>query len=144
MFGFRRGIVPPPLMMEANMSSVATLVDRYIAMWNETDATRRKALIAEIWTETASYRDPKLEADGPDGINAMVERVQAAYPGHRFKLTSTVDVHHDRLRFTWELAPEGGPPLASGIDFGVVTGERLQAMTGFFDQINVPQQAAAA
>ena len=129
---------------ENTMSNVNHLVDRYIAMWNETDLSRRRAIIAEIWTETASYRDPKLEAEGRDGIEAMVQKVQAAYPGHRFKLVSDVDVHHDRLRFTWEVGVEGGPMLARGTDFAVVTGEQLQSMTGFFDVLNVPAQAVAA
>jgi hypothetical protein len=120
------------------MSNVASLIDRYIAMWNETDAKRRRALIADIWTETASYRDPKLEADGPEGINAVVEKVQATYPALRFKLTSEVEAHHDQIRFTWEFGPEGGPAFVEGTDFAVVEGERLQAMTGFFDKINQP------
>ena len=123
------------------MSNLTSLVDRYIAMWNETDARRRRTLIAEIWSETASYRDPKLEADGPEGIDAMVERVQATYPGLRFKLTSEIEAHHDALRFRWELAPEGGPAFVKGTDFAVVAGERLQAMTGFFDAVNQPGQA---
>jgi hypothetical protein len=120
------------------MSNPTELIDHYIAMWNETDPARRRKLIAETWTEGASYRDPKLEGDGRDGIDAMVAAVQAAYPGYRFRRTSEVDVHHDRVRFTWELAPEGGPLFVGGTDFGVIAGERLQAMTGFFDVVNQP------
>jgi hypothetical protein len=121
------------------MSNPTELIDRYIAMWNETDPGRRRRLIAETWTEGASYLDPKLEGAGREGIDAMVASVQAAYPGYRFKRTSEVDVHHDRVRFTWELAPDGGPLFVGGTDFGVAAGERLQAMTGFFDVVNQPK-----
>ena len=31
--------------------NLTELVDRYIAMWNETDGGRRRALIARVWTE---------------------------------------------------------------------------------------------
>jgi hypothetical protein len=31
---------------------VVELVDRYIAMWNETDAGRRRGLIAKVWAES--------------------------------------------------------------------------------------------
>ncbi len=120
------------------MSNLTSLVDRYIAMWNETDAPRRRALIAETWTETARYRDPKLEGDGRAGIDAMVAKVHGAYPGYRFRRTSEVEAHHDQIRFTWELAPEGGPVFVSGTDFGVVAGERLQMVSGLFDRVNVP------
>jgi len=123
------------------MSAVTELVDQYFAMWNEPDDKRRRDLIANIWTETATYVDPMLQADGHAGIDAMVNGVHERFPGHRFRRTGEVDMHHDRVRFTWELAPEGGAPVVKGIDFGVVSdGKRLQSVTGFFDQ--VPAQAA--
>lgn len=117
------------------MSNLTDLIDRYIAMWNETDGERRRALIARTWTEGASYVDPAMQGDGHAGIDAMVRAVQERFPGHRFRRTSDVDAHHDRVRFSWELAPEGGPPFVSGTDFGIVAGDaRLHAITGFFDQ----------
>ena len=120
------------------MSDRTDLVDRYIAMWNETDAKRRRELIARTWTEGAVYIDPLVKSEGRDGIAAMVEAVQARYPGHRFTRTGPVDSHNDRVRFGWELAPAGGPVLAKGVDFAVVAAdreERLAAVTGFFDHV---------
>jgi hypothetical protein len=116
------------------MSNLTDLIDRYIAMWNETDARRRRDLIARIWSENASYLDPLMQGEGHSGIDAMVNGVQQRFPGHRFRRTSDVDAHHDRVRFGWELAPEKGPALVSGIDFGVVADDRLQTITGFLDQ----------
>jgi hypothetical protein len=123
------------------MSKLTDLIDRYIAMWNETDGARRRALIAQTWTETASYVDPVMTGDGRNGIDAMVQGVQERFPGHRFRRTSEVEAHHDRVRFTWDLAPESGPPVVTGTDFGIVgPDERLQTITGFFD--NVAAQTA--
>lgn len=116
------------------MSTLTDLIDRYIAMWNETDDGRRRALIARTWTEGASYLDPVMQGEGPSGIDAMVRGVQERFPGHRFRRTSEVDAHHDRVRFCWELGPEAGPALVKGTDVGVVAAGRLQAITGFFDQ----------
>jgi hypothetical protein len=115
------------------MTEPTDLIDRYIAMWNETDAARRRELIARTWTEDANYLDPVLQGDGRAGIDAMVEAVHARFPGHRFRRTSEVDCHHDRVRFSWELAPESGPAVVSGIDFGVIADSRLRAVTGFFN-----------
>jgi hypothetical protein len=112
------------------------LADRYIAVWNETDPGRRRALIARTWAEGARYRDPLLSSDGADGIDAMVAAVHDKYPGHAFRRTSDVDAHNGALRFRWELAPEGGPVLASGIDFATVAEDgRLATVTGFFDYV---------
>jgi len=121
------------------MSNFTDLIDRYIAIWNETDARRRRDLIARTWTEDSTYVDPLMRGEGRDGIDAMIQGVQAQFPGLLFRRTSDVDAHNDRVRFAWELGPEGAPALAGGVDFGVIAGGRLQAITGFIDF--TPKQA---
>jgi hypothetical protein len=116
------------------MGNVTELIDHYIAMWNETDAERRRDIIAKTWTKAASYVDPVMQGEGPAGIDAMVRGVQERFPGHKFRRTSKVECHHDRVRFAWELAADGGPAVVSGTDFGILADGRLQAITGFFDQ----------
>jgi hypothetical protein len=118
------------------MSEHTDLIDRYVATWNERDDQRRRDLIAETWTLTASYVDPLLKGDGRDGIDAAIQVAQAKFPGHRLRRTGPVDIHHDRARFTWELAPEGGDAVVSGIDFAVISSDRrLHSVTGFFDPV---------
>ena len=120
--------------------SVTELVDRYIAVWNETDAARRRGLIARTFVQDASYLDPMLRGDGRDGIDAMVKAVHEKYPGYKFARTSDVDSHNDRARFSWELAPEGGPFLVKGIDFATLSSDGLMhSVTGFFTEMR-PQQ----
>src|SRR5215475_2523144 len=98
--------------------TIAAVVNGYFEMWNETDAGRRRAVIAGTWVPAASYVDPMFTADGYDGLDALVAGVHEKFPGHRFRLTDPADVHHDRARWGWELAaPDGGPPIASGVDF---------------------------
>lgn len=116
--------------------AASQLADRYIEMWNEADGSRRRGIIAAIWAAGARYRDPLLAGDGHDGIDAMVQAVQAQYPGHRFRRTGPVEQHNDRLRFAWELGVPGAAPIVTGVDFGVLSGDgRLQEITGFFDTV---------
>jgi SnoaL-like domain len=123
-------------MNQANANQVHDLVERYFAVWNEMNAGRRRDLIARTWTETATYLDPMLQADGREGIDAMVKAVQERFPGHKFRLRGPIDSHHDRVRFSWDMASGSGVAVASGIDFGVVAdGQRLQAVTGFLDAV---------
>ena len=118
------------------MNTLTDLIDRYIATWNETDAGRRRELIAQTWAAEASYLDPLLQGEGRDGIDAMIAQVPERYPGHRFRRTGEVESHHDRLRFTWDLAEENAEALVKGTDFGIVTPDnRLHAITGFFEQV---------
>jgi hypothetical protein len=116
------------------MSNVQSLVDRYIAAWNETDRKRRRDLIAETYSEGARYLDPALSAEGLEAIDGMVAAVHERFPGHLFRQTGDVDAHNDRIRFTWELGPKGGPAIVKGIDFGVVEAGRLREVTGFFTE----------
>src|SRR3954447_8942559 len=121
---------------EATMATdVATVVDTYIAMWNETDPERRRALVEQTWTEDASYVDPLMSGEGAGGIDAMVAGAQAAYPGHTFRLVAGPDAHHDRVRFTWQLfGGDSDAPVATGIDFATVADDgRLREVTGFLE-----------
>jgi len=118
------------------MSEVTKTVDTYLAMWNETDAARRADCIARAWTGDAHYVDPALEASGPDALTGMVDGVQARFPAHRFRRTSGVDVHHDRLRFGWELVAPDGAVVVAGIDVGELAPDgRLRRITGFFGEL---------
>ena len=49
------------------MADHATVVDRYIDTWNETDPERRRSIIADTWTDDASYVDPIMSGDGRTG-----------------------------------------------------------------------------
>lgn len=117
------------------MTDHTSLITTYIDSWNETDAGRRRELVARACTDDATYLDPIMSGEGIDGIAAMIAGVQQQYPGHRFELAQGPDAHHDRIRFTWHLVPEKGQtPLATGYDFGVLSADgRLQSVTGFLD-----------
>jgi len=135
--GGRRGRDPQGAAhKERTVGNRTELIDRYLAVWNETDPGRRGDLIARTWTDDASYVDPVMHGEGRAGIDALVQGAQAQFPGHQFRLLGTVDSYQDRVRFSWELAPDGGAAIVRGTDFGVVAADgRLRAVTGFLDQV---------
>ncbi len=87
------------------MDEFNDLADRYIAVWNETDAAKRRELIARTFTAATHFVDALQEVSGRDGIDAMVAAVQELFPGYRFRRAGTADGFRDRVRFRWELAP---------------------------------------
>jgi SnoaL-like domain len=118
------------------MTDVSTVIDRYINMWNETDASRRRDLIAQTWTDDASYIDPLVVAEGPDAIDATVAAVQTQFPGFAFRLAGPVDAHHNLARFSWELAPNGGEAIVVGFDVAILSEDgRLRDVHGFLDRV---------
>jgi hypothetical protein len=46
------------------MTKLDELVDRYVAVWNEPDADRRRECIAALWAEDGAHFTPSLEARG--------------------------------------------------------------------------------
>jgi hypothetical protein len=121
------------------MADVITTVDTYLAMWNETNPARRAGHIAQAWTDGGSYVDPLILAEGHSALSAMVDGVQAKFPGHRFRRVSGVDSHHDQLRFAWELVAPDGAVVVAGIDVGGLAPDgRLARITGFFGELPAP------
>ena len=50
------------------MSDVTNTVDAYVAMWNETNPTKRAEAIRTAWTTEGHYVDPLMESQGYDGL----------------------------------------------------------------------------
>lgn len=116
------------------MNAHTDLIDRYFDAWNETDAARRRELIAGTWAADADYLDPLLAGSGHDGIDAMIRTVHERFPHHTFRRTTEVDGYANRLRFSWQLSTPAGEAIVKGSDFGVVDHNgRLRAVTGFLD-----------
>lgn len=117
------------------MTDPTTIAERYLAVWNETDAARRRALIADAWTEAGTYVDPLMRGEGHEQIDALVAAVHSRFPGFRFELAGPADGYGDHVRFSWGLGPEGGESLIKGTDFAILEGERLKTVHGFLDQV---------
>lgn len=117
----------------------ATQVQRYIAAWNETEPQARRRAVAALFTEDARYVDPLVDVRGHEGIDATIAAVHEQFPGWVFRLAGPVDAHHDQVRFTWGLGPEGEESPVVGSDVAVTDGDgRFERVSGFLDR--VPQQ----
>ena len=117
----------------AMTNTINSVVDTYIASWNEGDESRRRELVGQAFTDDARYLDPLMAGEGTDGITAMIGAAQTQFPGHRFELAFGPDAHNDVVRFAWRLVGENGP-VAGGTDFATVADDgRLRNVTGFLE-----------
>lgn len=124
------------------MNDLSKTVDTYLAMWNESNPTRRAQHIQQAWAVGARYVDPQMEAEGYAALGEMVTAVQARFPDHRFRRTSGIDAHHDQVRFAWELVAPDDSIVVAGVDVGALAPDgRLRQITGFFGDL--PRTAAA-
>jgi hypothetical protein len=114
------------------MNDVATTIEAYLAMWNETNAARRDDHIDRAWTDDGRYVDPVIESEGHAGLSKMITDLQAQFPGHRFRQVNGIDLHHDQVRLAWEVVAPDGTVTSTGIDVGTVAADgRLQRIVSF-------------
>jgi SnoaL-like protein len=122
--------------MLPGVTDIQYVIQRYIDVWNETDANRRRQLIGEVFADEAAYTDPLASVRGHDAIDQFVAAAQAQFAGLQFSLGGPIDAHHDQARFTWHL---GGPgmeePVVIGFDVAVLGGGRLREVYGFLDKV---------
>lgn len=119
------------------MSDIAGTVERYISLWNETDADARAKGIAEVFTADATYTDPLADVSGHAGLDAVIAGAQNQFPGFTFKLLSSVDSNHHIARFSWELLPPGATEsVVIGSDVAVFDESgKIRGVYGFLDKV---------
>jgi SnoaL-like domain len=118
------------------MADFTRLAEKYIATWNETNPSARRALIEEIWAQDGRYADPLGEVTGREQFDGVIADAQAQFAGMTFRLAGPVDAHHDQARFTWELGPDGADAVVIGFDVARRdAGGRLDLVLGFLDQV---------
>src|SRR4051812_49884465 len=89
------------------MPAPTTTARRYIDLWNERAAGRRRELLSQNWTADASYVDPLMKGDGHDGVDALIAGVQQRFPDFKFKLIGEPNGYGVHVRFSWVLGPDG-------------------------------------
>ncbi len=113
------------------------VVDRYIDIWNDGDASSRRRKIDALWSADGRYVDPLAIASGCAEFDDLVHGAQQQFAGLTFHRGKVFDAHHNLVRFTWELAADtGAEPIAVGFDVAEVddTG-RIRRVSGFLDSM---------
>lgn len=132
---------------QTRLNALAALIDRYCEAWSDPSASRRAALLAEVWAPDATYTDPRVHATGAAELAAYIEQILARRPGAKVLRTSALDVHRGGARFAWHVVQADGSTLPEGLDIAEFTadGTRIARIVGFFGPltpIRAPMGAA--
>jgi hypothetical protein len=123
-------------MSNATAVNVAETVDTYLASLGQSDPAARAALIAHARTPDGRNVDPERDVRGADAMEATIASVQDQVPGATFRRTTSIDLHHEYLRFGWEMVGPDGAVALAGIDVGVLDEEgKLKGICGFFGDL---------
>src|SRR4051794_29317297 len=118
---------PEEIIMEDDMDNAQKLADRYVAVWTETDAERRRQAIAELWVPEGEHYVGTQEVRGYDAlekriIGSHVKNVRDG--GYRFRAARDARTLHDVVTFHWEMLPADGEEIvATGLEFLIVDSE---------------------
>ncbi len=121
------------ILTPAEYESVA---ERYLAAWNEPDASARATALADVCSPDVRYTDPLADVSGLAGLSAAIGSVQQQFPGFGFVAFGPVDGHHGQARFGWELGPQSGPAPIAGFDVVELDARgRITRVLGFLDRV---------
>ena len=129
---------------ETRTKAAKELADRYLALWNEPDADRRRRMIAELWTEDGRHilQPPQeiraIAAQPGIGLTAILEargyeeieaRVASAYEhwvdseGLSFRGRDDAERLGDVVKFHWEAVAKDGELFGVGLNFLVLAAD---------------------
>src|SRR4029450_9621770 len=128
----------PQAFVEFSSRSAAELAEKYLALWNEPDADRRRRMIAELWTEDSRHilQPPQeiraiaaqpgigltaiLEARGYEEMEARGASASQHWVGSEglsFRGRDDAERLGDVVKFHWEAVDKDGELFAVGLDF---------------------------
>lgn len=118
----------------------AGIAQTYVAAWAETDESRRRELIEQVWAERGEYLAPTTDAlVGREALSGRISGFQQRFPGNRIVMTSGIDGHHDRLRYSWAWLDGEGKLVLEGLDIGEIGPDsRLTRVTEYFGPLPPP------
>jgi hypothetical protein len=114
------------------MTDATTLADRYVAVWNEPDPTRRRAAVEQLWSEDASHtlQPPQEIRTAADALGVAVDLEARGHAALEDRVTKS---HHqfvqqggfvfrpagdaarlrDMVKLRWEMVPRAGGDVAA-------------------------------
>jgi hypothetical protein len=105
------------------MDAAQDVMNRYVAVWHETDPERRRAAIAALWVPDGEHYVGTREVRGYADLQA---RVTGSYEknvrdaGNHFRATTNARVLRDVVTFDWAMLSAGDDVLATGLEVLIV------------------------
>ena len=96
------------------------LANRYVAVWNEPDQTKRRNGIERLWVQDGLHFTPTREVKGYDALEARVEESHSKFvrdQGVIFRVSGEPLGHHGLVKFYWVMVdPQSDTVNAVGSD----------------------------
>ena len=115
--------------------TIETLIKRNLhEVFGEQDAKKRRAAIAQLWSEDCVFIDHNGKTSGHDDLDRAVATLHKNLPGYVFAELGPVDLLHESGRLAWSYGRPGQEPI-KGLDVVLVRGGRIYLMLTFLDEV---------
>jgi hypothetical protein len=116
--------------------SISILLTRNLQeVFGETDPTRRRAAIEEIFTEDCVFYEPKGVHSGRDEIDRIAGAIRVTHPDFQYQPIADPEELGNGGRIKWVSGRPGEPPAYAGTDFIIAREGRIAAVYLFFDKL---------
>ena len=116
--------------------SISTLLTRNLQdVFGESDPTRRRAAIDEIFTEDCVFYEPRGVYRGRDEIDRVAGAIKATHPDFGYQPIAGPEELGSGGRIQWVSGRPGEAPAYAGTDFIIAEDGRIAAVYLFFDKL---------
>src|SRR5207237_9555526 len=113
--------------------SISTLLLRNLQdVFGENDPARRRAAIAEIFTEDCVFYEPRGVYRGRDEIDRVAGALKATHPDFLYQPIAAPEELGNGWRILWVSGPLGEAPAFCGDYFIIFRDGRLVVLCSFF------------
>ena len=102
-------------------------------VFGESNATRRRAAIEELYAEDCVLYVPQGMFVGHEALDQHAGDLRAKHPRFVYTLCSKPQSLHNAGRMAWGSGPPGEPPLQTGWDVIIVRDGKIAALYVFLD-----------
>jgi uncharacterized protein YndB with AHSA1/START domain len=114
-------------------AGTAKLADAWFALWNEPDASKRRAVLAELLAEDAVFQDAHGCTRGLDDLDAHVTAARVHMPGIHLVRSGEPRHCQGTVLVAWVARKADGQPLAEGTTVLELTSDgRIARVVGFW------------
>ena len=115
---------------------ISTLLTRNLHdVFGENDPARRRAAIAEIFTEDCVFYEPRGVCRGRDEIDRVAGAIKATHLDFRYQPIAGPEELGNGGRIQWVSGRPGEAQAYAGTDFIIARDGRIAAVYLFFDKL---------
>ena len=104
-----------------------------LGVFGERDPQARAAAIEATYAEDVVFADAEETLVGRDALGQKAQRLLDQAPSFVFRPAGPARIADNLVQLSWQLGPEGAPPVVTGVDISIVENDRIVRLYTLLD-----------